>query len=98
MVLDVLIAVAMSVTVFAGTLVILAAIFRWQVRHYNKTVATDLLNDWTMQLDLLDPAGRKSALRSPPPDVVAAMVSLPAAGLRNGWTDSPLSSFDHQQG
>jgi hypothetical protein len=96
MVLDVLMAVVISVAAFAGTLLILAAIFRWQVRRYNKTVSTDLLNDWTMQLDLLDPADRKRALRSPPPNVVAAMVSLPAAGLRNGWTDSPLSSFDHQ--
>jgi len=96
MVLDVLMAVLMSVTVFAGTLLMLAAIFRWQVRRYNKTVATDLLNDWKMQLELLDTEGRKRALLSPPPNVVAAMVSLPAAGLFNGWTDSPVSAFDSQ--
>jgi len=49
-----------------------------------------------MQLELLDTEGRKRALLSPPPNVVAAMVSLPVAGLFNGWTDSPVSAFDSQ--
>ena len=81
MVLDVL-AVLLCVAVFAATLLLLTAIFRMHVRRYDRLVATDLLDDWQMRLLLLDPASRERARLSPPPNVVAAMVALPAAGRR----------------
>ena len=87
-------AVLMTVIVFAAALLLLAALFRAQVRRYNRVVATDLLDDWTMRLRLLDAADRERALQSPPPTVVAAMVSLPAAGVLTGWTEQPVSSLD----
>ena len=92
MVSDVLAAVALSVVVFVATAAVLAAVFRAQVRRYNRTVATDLLSDWTARLELLDPAQRERV--SPPANVLAAMVALPAPGLRAGWTDKPATSFD----
>lgn len=82
-------AVLMTVIVFAATLLLLTAVFRAQVRRYNRVVATDLLDDWTMRLQLLDEAERQQALLSPPPNVVAAIVSLPAAGVLTGWTERP---------
>ena len=91
---EVLMAVLITVIVFAVTLLLLAALFRAQVRRYNRVVATDLLDDWTMRLQLLDEAERERALLSPPPNVVAAIASLPAAGLRHGWTERPMSSLD----
>jgi hypothetical protein len=87
MVQDVLVSVVIAVAVFAGTFGLLAALFRLQVRRYNRTVATDLLSDWTARLELLDPAER--ARVSPPPNVLAAMVALPAPGLWPAWTDRP---------
>ena len=92
MVADVLAAVGLSVVVFATTVGVLAAVFRAQVRRYNRVVATDLLSDWTARLELLDPAQRERV--SPPANVLAAMVALPAPGLRAGWTDRPAASFD----
>jgi hypothetical protein len=92
MVQEVLLAVAMSVVVFAGTLGLLAALFRVQVRDYNRTVATDLLSDWATRQELLDPAQRERM--APPPHVVAALVALPSPGLRAAWTDTPAASFD----
>jgi hypothetical protein len=92
MVQDVLMAVVMAVVVFAGTLGLLAVLFRVQVRRYNRTVATDLLSDWTARLELLGPAERAQV--SPPANVLAAMVALPAPGLRATWTDRPTTSLD----
>ena len=94
MIEQVLMAVLLTVIVFAVALLLLAALFRAQVRRYNRVVATDLLDDWTMRLQQLDPADYERALLSPPPNVVAAMVSLPAAGLLAGWTERPVSSLD----
>ena len=87
-------AVLMTVIVFAVTLLLLAALFRAQVRRYNRAVATDLLDDWTTRLQLLDEAERERALLSPPPNVVAAIVNLPAAGVLTGWTERPMSCSD----
>ncbi len=87
-------AVFLSVMAFAAALLLLAALFRAQVRRYNRVVATDLLDDWTMRLRLLDAADRERALKSPSPTVVAAMVSLPSAGMLTGWTELPVSSLD----
>ena len=70
MVREILAAVGSSVAVFAGGLGLLAALFRVQVRRYNRVVATDLLDDWTARLELLDPAERERV--SPPANVVAA--------------------------
>ena len=84
---EVLAAVGSSVAVFAGGLGLLAALFRAQVRRYNRAVATDLLDDWKARLELLDPADR--ARMSPPADVLAAMVTLPAPGLRGDWNQRP---------
>ena len=61
MIKDVLVAVLMSVGVFGGGLLLLAALFCAQVRGYNREVATDLLNDWKMQLQLLDADDREPA-------------------------------------
>jgi hypothetical protein len=84
----------MTVVVFTAALLLLAALFRAQVRRYNRVVATDLPDDWTMRLRLLDAADRERAVQSPPPTVVAAMVSLPAAGVLTGWTERPVSSWN----
>jgi hypothetical protein len=83
--------VLLTLAVFAGVLMVLAVVFRAQVRWYNRTVATDLLDDWWSQLELLSEEDRKRALADPPPNVVAAMVGLPSRGLRSGWTDRPMS-------
>jgi hypothetical protein len=82
--------VLLSLAAFAGALTVLAFIYRAQVRLYNRTVATDLLDDWRSQLELLDEEDRRKALADPPPNVVAAMVALPSRGLRSGWTEGPL--------
>jgi hypothetical protein len=82
--------VLLSLAAFAGALALLAVIFRAQVRLYNRTVATDLLDDWQSQLELLTEDDRKRALADPPPNVVAAMVALPSRGLRSGWNEGPV--------
>jgi hypothetical protein len=87
MVHEVVVAAGASVAVFAGGLGLLAALFRMQVRRYNRAVATDLLDDWTARLDLLAPADR--ARMSPPANVLAAMVTLPSPGLRAEWDQRP---------
>jgi hypothetical protein len=81
--------VLLSLAAFAGALTLLAVIYRTQVRWYNRAVATDLLDDWRAQLELLDDEGRRRALAAPPPNVVAAMMALPSRGLHSGWNDSP---------
>jgi hypothetical protein len=55
-------------------------------------VATGLLNDWEMQLELLDDVERERARLEPPSEVLAAMATLPPtgrSGLRAGWGDGP---------
>jgi hypothetical protein len=94
MVENAVIAIAGSVAVFAGGLLVLAAVFRAQVRRYHRTVALDLLNDWRAQLELLSAEDRDRAYRSPPPNVLAAMFTLPAPGLRSGWNSGPASTLD----
>ena len=79
--------VLLSLAAFAAALAVLAVVIRAQVRWYNRTVAADLLDDWRLQLELLDEEDRRKALADPPPNVVAAMVALPSRGLRSGWTD-----------
>jgi hypothetical protein len=79
--------VLLSLASFVAALALLAVIYRAQVRWYNRTVATDLLDDWRLQLELLDEEGRRKALADPPPEVVAAMVALPSRGLRSGWNE-----------
>jgi len=87
---SIFLAILVSFVVFAGTLLTVAAVFRWHVRRYNRSVATDLLDNWQMQLHCLRPEDRKRALLSPPASVLTAMVSLPAAGLFTDWSASPL--------
>ena len=82
--------VLLSLAALAGAVTLLAVVYRAQVRWYNRTVATDLLDDWHAQLELLDEADRRKALADPPPNVVAAMVALPSRGLRSGWNDGPV--------
>jgi hypothetical protein len=79
--------ILLSLVSFAAAVALLAVIFRVQVRWYNRTVATDLLDDWQSQLELLDEEDRRKALADPPPNVVAAMVALPSRGLRSGWNE-----------
>jgi hypothetical protein len=79
--------VLLSLAAFAAALAVLAVVIRAQVRWYNRTVANDLLDDWRLQLELLDEEDRRKALADPPPNVVAAMVALPSRGLRSGWND-----------
>jgi hypothetical protein len=79
--------VLLSLAAFAGALALLAVIYRAQVRLYNRMVATDLLDDWESQLELLTEDEKKKALADPPPNVVAAMVALPSRGVRSGWTE-----------
>jgi hypothetical protein len=82
--------VLLSLAAFAGALTLLTVIYRVQVRWYNRTVATDLLNDWQAQLELLSEDDRRRALMAPPANVVAAMAALPSRGLRSGWDKTPL--------
>jgi hypothetical protein len=82
--------VLLSLAAFAGALTLLAVIYRAQVRWYNRTVATDLLDDWQAQLELLNEDDRRRALMAPPANVVAAMAALPSRGLRSGWDETPL--------
>ena len=81
--------VVLSLASFAVTLGLLAVVIRAQVRRYNRTVATDLLDDWRARLELLDEDQRRTALAHPPANVVAAMVALPSPGLRSGWNEGP---------
>jgi hypothetical protein len=84
---QVLVAFGMTVAVFGATFSLLAMVFRAQVRRYNRAVATQVLDDWAGQLELLHPAERERV--SPPADVLAAMVALPAHGLSTGWSGTP---------
>jgi hypothetical protein len=79
--------ILLSLAAFAAALALLAVIIRAQVRWYNRTVATDLLDDWQSQLELLDEEDRRKALADPPPNVLAAMVALPSRALRSGWNE-----------
>ena len=81
--------VLLSLAAFAAALAVIAVIYRAQVRWYNRTVATDLLDDWRAQLELLDEEARRKALADPPANVVAAMVALPSRGLRSDWNEGP---------
>ena len=81
--------VLLSLAAMVAAIGVLAVIIRAQVRWYNRTIATDLLDDWRLQLELLDEEERRKALAAPPPDVVAAMVALPSRGLRSGWNEGP---------
>jgi hypothetical protein len=97
--LGVLTAIALATVALLTGICLVAAIYRWQARRFNSSVANELLDDWEQRLELLDDAERKHARLSPPPNVVAAMVSLPAGGrtgLREGWTERPVESFDRQ--
>ena len=84
------------VVVFAGGLFALAALFRMQVRRYDRVVSAELLDDWHARLQLLDPAESERAALSPPANVLAAMVSLPGRGLRGDWNTGPV--FDGRNG
>jgi hypothetical protein len=86
-------AVLLTVAVFVGGGCALAATFRWQVRRFNRAVATDPLNDWQERLELLDDEQRRRALLSPPANVVAAMAALPGPGLAAGWDERPVASL-----
>jgi hypothetical protein len=81
--------VLLSLTAFAVALGLVAVVIRAQVRRYNRTIATDLLDDWRTRLELLDADERRKALADPPPNVVAAMVALPSPSLRSGWNEGP---------
>jgi hypothetical protein len=84
-------AIAASVTVFAGVVAALAVLFRAQVRRYDRTVAEEFLTDWTNRIEL---TGGDEGAATPPANVLAAMVALPAPGLRGGWNGSPTAAFD----
>jgi hypothetical protein len=81
--------VLLSLAAFAIALGLIALVIRAQVRLFNRAAATDLLDDWQMQLELLSEDDRRKALESPPANVVAAMVALPSRGLRSGWNEVP---------
>jgi len=89
MVRDVLVATVMSIAVFGGAFGLLAVLFRAQVRGYDRTVATDALNDWTARLELLSPEERERV--APPAEVLTAMAALPTPGWRSGWNKGPVS-------
>jgi hypothetical protein len=81
------VAVAGSAAVFAGGFTGLAVLLRAQVRRYNRRIATEVLDDWAAQLELLTPAERERARLDPPPAVVTAMLALPAPGRRGDWDE-----------
>ena len=88
----VLAAVVLAIVAFGGALGLLAALFRLQVRRYNRRAAAELLDEWAAWLNALDPNER--ARVSPPAKVLAAMAALPATGWRSSWTETPVTSFD----
>jgi hypothetical protein len=97
--LGVVTAVALATAALLTGTGLVAVIYRWQARRFNSSVAKELLDDWEQRLELLDDAERRHAELSPPSNVVAAMVSLPVrgrTGLREGWTERPVESFDGQ--
>jgi hypothetical protein len=81
--------VALSVASFVAALGLIALVIRAQVRWFNRVAATDVLDDWQLQLELLSEEDRRKALESPPANVVAAMVALPSRGLRSSWNEGP---------
>jgi hypothetical protein len=87
MVRQLVISVVVVVAVFGGTFGLLATVFRLQVRGYDRRVATDLLDDWTARLELLDPRQRAAVV--PPANVLEAVAALPAPGWRTQWNDAP---------
>lgn len=91
--MNMLTAVLLVIAVLGGGIGLLAVLFRWQVRRFDRTAATDLLDDWQAQLELLDGEERRSAALAPPANVLAAMAALPGSGLRNGWDKGPVTSL-----
>ena len=86
--LSVVASLAAAVTSWAG----LAAVYRCQARRYNARIAADLLDDWAMQLELLDPVQRRIARSAPPANILAARSLLSSSGrgsLREGWSGRP---------
>jgi len=63
-----LMAAGLAVAGFAVTFVLLALLFRAQVRRFDRIVATEVLDDW---------AARRDPSSTPPAEVLAAMVALP---------------------
>jgi hypothetical protein len=63
-----------SVAVFAAAFAVLAAVFRAQVRRYNRSVATSLLDDRPGSAD---------------PAFLEAMLALPAPDWRVDWNTAP---------
>lgn len=68
-----LMAAGVAVAGFAITFVLLALLFRAQVRRFNRIVATEVLDDW---------AARRDPSSTPPAEVLAAMVALPSRAGR----------------
>jgi hypothetical protein len=61
--------------------VALGFVLRGFNRYLDSRMADDVLKDWAMQLELLDPEEREHARLTPPPHVVEAMVNLVPKGL-----------------
>jgi hypothetical protein len=77
----------------AAVLALLALVVRRQVRTFNTVVATERLDAWERQLQLLDAADRVHARNNPPADVLEAMLDLPAKGpgaFFADWDEGPL--------
>jgi hypothetical protein len=91
-------AILLTVAALAVAVSLLAVVYRAQVRRYNRAIATEFLNDWRLQVELMAPADRERALLSPPPNVLAAMASLPAKGMLRGWNEAPVASFNRVGG
>jgi hypothetical protein len=77
---ELMIAVVAVVT-FGGTFAALAALFRAQVRRFNRSVATEVLDDWAV---------RRGPDAVPPAEVLAAMTALPARGWQSSWGALPV--------
>ncbi len=80
---------------FALSVVPLSMVYCWlvrglHVRHFNRLVAHDVLNDWTAQLELLDAQAAQAARRNPPVEVLKAQLALPPAFRDGLWSALPL--------
>ena len=81
--------IAAMLTAFALSLlwlVVVAVLLGWVLRGFNRyldsRMADDVLEDWEMQLALVDsPEQREQARLTPPPHVVEAMVNRVPKGL-----------------
>ncbi len=93
--IQILVSGLLSLSTMAAAVTLLAVVVRRQVRTFNTVVATERLDAWDRQLELLDAADRAQARQNPPAAVLDAMLDLPAKGpgaMFSDWAGEPLQA------